>query len=977
MTGGGPRTDPRPMPRSGSVGPIPQRSPTSRRGAAERDELEPVRSWLVFLSRAIRAHRLYPPASAMRTQQMEAAVQGALGLLRQRESLVLGVREGEFLVDDQVVFTDDDPGHGPTHLLGAGSIFGLTLQLGLDPRELTELIAILAEDPGHQRRVGEELVTLLWRHHFRHVRYSHVDVLAASVVRRGGDEQASAESAETQRIRQDLADVVRRLAVDDATGHDLIASADRELDSPEACKRALDSRSYRLEKAITTFASSRAPGSLEAFRTELRRESAPEALALRLSQRVLEALRLEPRPTDPNPVLSSLLRLHRGMLEERAYEAARMLTLEVRRLGDEPVLVHDLELSSALLETMAEPALVALCVEHMDGSEDPRLAQRVGAYLRALGSAAWSGLIARFDSVERGGVRELLADLLLEVGEGRWAELPLLLERGRAEVGTQLLRAGQRLSPSDQAPLIAAALRTEHPEVRAAGTRLLLGYGPGAPDEALARLASDPDAKVRALAMRGLVTRPSSAGQRRLLQAIAQDSVLTKEPSELRQLLVATAVTAGEAAVEPLERLLTATTRLSAGLNNEAAEAVAAALSVVEGPAAAAILARAARSLNPKLRIAAKAALESGGRLERARLGLLHSGEVQIAALSERPAWPPEVRLEARAWGTSSGTPSSLPASLGAAPSGEAAASAPHSSPTATFAPRGRSGLTRLSTARAQPTSGAPRPQSGPSARAADASLQGPKAPAAPAPLSAAARPPPVSRPMAIDLPPASTPLGTAASTIEARPAPRSPEPGTPSSPAGATSHAQDAYAASLSRAARDSSAPAEPHAARGGLVREEPVSRRPDPRLAEEEFVLERHSFAEVRPVMPAPASSSRPATPPTRAPATPAGPPSAHLDLAADLALDWAAERSAWAATFQTEEPAPEPLPMTALTELPDLEPHPAAREPATGSAGSTPPHGRPAALAAEVALLTEDTPGEEPAPLLPDDALIFLPD
>src|SRR5262249_1981792 len=87
-------------------------------------------------------------------------------------------------------------------------------------------------------------------------------------------------------------------------------------------------------------------------------------------------------------------------------------------------------------------------------------------------------------------------------------------------------------------------------------------------------------------------------------------------------------------------RLLTKASSLTRGYKGAVIDAVAVALSVIDAQPAKDLLAKGARSLNPKLRSACRTALEQGGRSELARMGALAAETVpQIGAAAAGKPW--------------------------------------------------------------------------------------------------------------------------------------------------------------------------------------------------------------------------------------------------------------------------------------------------------------------------------------------------
>ena len=634
MTPSGPRSSP-------SVG--PRSSPRAALG--DEPALAEARSWLIAFMRALRAWRLYPATSHLRRQHVEAAYTSLRELLVGRGALTLGIREGAFLLGDEEVWLDDDPANGPTFQLATQSIFEISFAEGIPEEELTGLLAILAGDPGHLPRAGEDLDTLLWRRHLKHVRHLHVDVLAAAIQRQEAEEAAVRfEHPETERLRRTLAEMMEGLAVDEASGQDTVALRDGALETPEACRSAVATSQARLERVRAGF---ELPGNLGALRSEAEKQSAPEALTARLVDLLLAGLRLEPSPLEPNPALATLTQLYRGMIQDHAFQHAVAVVERVRALGDGAAIPRDVALSSGLAARLAEPELIARVLALLETAEDPRLLQGAALFLRALGDEGRAQVLGGFSRAQRSEARELLAEVAVDLTAAHPRELYGAFRGLTGEHGAQLLRTAQRLSPEDYAPLVSLGLIAESGLVRAQALRGLLRYTGGDSEELLARAARDGELEVRGIALRAIGHRRSELAVRRLAPLLDAVDLLERDPADLRLLLVVCASVLQAAALPRLARLFNDHGRLTSGVKAEALEAIASAIAVIDDDEARSLLTKAARSLNPRARGPAKAALESGGRSVLARLGLLAAepGEDRRQT-GKKPPWPEGVPLD-------------------------------------------------------------------------------------------------------------------------------------------------------------------------------------------------------------------------------------------------------------------------------------------------------------------------------------------
>lgn len=583
-------------------------------GERRASSLRAARSFAPLFVRAIRACRLYPAGNHVRQSHLEGA-RTALGeLLADMGSLTFGIREGALLFGDEVVFVDDDQRTGLTHLLASHAIFELTFQPGLTEAEVERLVLVLAEDRDHRRRRGEDMVTLLWRHHFTHARYRHVDVLVMATPADAPHGQLRVEDEETVRLRGELAEVVRALAVDEATGDDLITLSDRSLDTPEASQRAIDGHRRRVDWAIAAFAHRTPQRTMEALSLELAASRGHEALVVRLAGAVLDSLMRHPRPTDEGSGLALVWRTLADLLSLGALDGVRYLVERAVAMASRPLRREDAELAEALLARLIASDVMDRAVELLDHGTDPRDASRAAALLRAMGARALDGLMARLDRLERPHARDVACTIAVEASAQRTEALAAAVTGLRAEAAAQLLRAAQVLPPAALARLGLAGLTHGQGMVRAIAARIIAGFEGPTPEALLVRALGDTDAHVRTVAARVVTVQRIEAAARTIAGMLQRPGALERDPVELRALFHAHATLSGSAAVDELGRLLAQAAALTGGHKGATIEAAATALAATGSSVALEVLTRGAHSLNPRLRGPCKTALANAVR---------------------------------------------------------------------------------------------------------------------------------------------------------------------------------------------------------------------------------------------------------------------------------------------------------------------------------------------------------------------------
>ncbi|MCK6552887.1 hypothetical protein L6R52_44095, partial [Myxococcota bacterium] len=408
-----------------------------------------LRAWIPTFVRAIRACRLYPAKSGMREQHVSVAAAGLSKILAAHPVVTLAIRDGAFFSGDEEVFLDDDLRTGPTHFLTGHAIFELGLTQGLDAHELETFASILAEDPEHRRRLGEDLSTLLWRFDLPHVRHRTVDVLAAAVRsdRAAPSERRGriADDHETERLLAEEAEIIRALSIfpTEAGERDIAAEIDHSIASPDAWQGSIDADQERFRAAITLAERRLSKRYLDAIRLDLASTRSHDHLVARLSELLIEALSAEPDPSSPGPALTLLVRLFEGMISDGQFARALHLLERLRTLGasvgasaEATRWIVERVVASITSESTARLALAAL--DH--GAEHGQTAS-VLALLRALGDAIVPFVLSSLDTLRTDEARRVAAALAIELTPHRRAELHRAMRTATPEVALALLEA--------------------------------------------------------------------------------------------------------------------------------------------------------------------------------------------------------------------------------------------------------------------------------------------------------------------------------------------------------------------------------------------------------------------------------------------------------------------------------------------------------------------------------------------------------
>jgi hypothetical protein len=327
-----------------------------------------------------------------------------------------------------------------------------------------------------------------------------------------------------------------------------------------------------------------------------------------------------------------LIRYLVRLIREKDFAPAALLVARMRAIEIDTAFVRK------LIGELAAHGAIAHALAGLEAARDLHAARDSIAFLRALGDEGLPVLFGRIDSIEGAGARELLAALAIDLSLRRRPDLLNLMRTARPEVAIELLRASVACVPEEQADLITIGLVHSDAAVRVQALRSLVRFAPGRPDDLFSRALQDREQSVRLSAIRAIGARKSEAGAREIAELLLRHDILDRDPAELRPMLVTFAMLRGKAAIPELTRLLRKASALTSAHRSATIDALAFALSVVDNEESRAILAKGARSLNPRLRNACKLALDEGGRTELLRMNA--PMDPPPAGREGSPAWP-------------------------------------------------------------------------------------------------------------------------------------------------------------------------------------------------------------------------------------------------------------------------------------------------------------------------------------------------
>jgi HEAT repeat protein len=485
---------------------------------------------------AYRDTRLYPPghpAVSNTIQMLEAAVKSHLDTLGR---LALTVGEDRLFYEGEEVYTHAESRDNLAFLMFRDGIRALTLDPGLEPREIAVLVELLAQ-ADQMSDTGHDLSTSLWERDLVHVGVEMVDPFLEG---EGTQDDAYDELRET---------VMRRLS---------------ELGASDAAESGGGGGDFAPDATGAEFTAS---GKEDADKVDVNTVALTEEDLERGEWLVSHAS----EPIDEFALVLLDIMLDPSLLGGGDEPVARSLSLVVGQYLDR----HDLDGLDTVLDRLVTLESKGHCprgtMERVFA--DAATAERLSALIAAASvkSAEKAASIGEFLARMRGSLYPALLEIMATSSDKtvRKAVLDLLHTEGGIPVRYlwplmkdprwYVVRNAVQLATATGDPGLASQLEplSRHPDarVRREVVRSLATIGEARCLPALVRALQDEDSAVRTLAVRGLARQGNKAHFPAVQAMVEARDFEDRPPEEVEAILVAFAALGGERTVEVLNRM--------------------------------------------------------------------------------------------------------------------------------------------------------------------------------------------------------------------------------------------------------------------------------------------------------------------------------------------------------------------------------------------------------------------------------------
>jgi hypothetical protein len=578
------------------------------RGVEFKDPLSPkLYFWLNDVAKTVKGLRVYAENNEMLQKYLSTAHEGLNDILTQVPEASLAVREDRLLHGKDAVHVSEDRQEGLPFIFYRNAFRRLTFVRGMARDELLQLLRAITTDYTTFDYAGEDLVTALWRLALPHLRYLTIDAISLEAKR--ADSPKAREDID--RIQGDIESIVAAIYNTNAADEDIVAGVTITREDLEALKEIRKETEEDLD--LLDHATARAISDLPAaevakFALEVEREDR-DGLTRETMDILIRILFRETSSRGTKDVIEVLQQLFDSLVLGQRFAHATKLVQQLRARANNAESMQEMHIARHLLKLFASESRVQPVLSALGEGYKTATIAEVTEFLRALGAEITPLLLRSLDVLGNPAHRRLICELIAEFGIPDVGVLMESVKDAKWFVLRDVLALAQQLPPENVSPLIAHAIRYDHPKVRAHAVGMLRGYGRGVADRFLAeRIAEDQDLEVRMSAIRVAAARVSVESKPVLEKMLSDESLTDREPREIRMLTAAFAKIAGTDAVPVLDKILNP--GFFASLKTTEAQVAAAyALGAVGSESAMMVLQKGSRSINGKVRDAVKKAL--------------------------------------------------------------------------------------------------------------------------------------------------------------------------------------------------------------------------------------------------------------------------------------------------------------------------------------------------------------------------------
>ena len=495
-----------------------------------------VRDLFVTLGKALRAVQLYDENNPVYLRFVQSLRDALKELWGDIDQLVVTIEEDRMTVGGEEAYRADNRSDSLAFLFFKDGIRKITLLPGIEQDELTRFLGVI-QRTRRGRGEGDDLLTILWEADLVHFKYQYVDLLAEGV-----EIPAPGAGGSTEQLQGVLQE---EAPAEPETAHGQ-AAPQAERPKGTVSRDDFNPTLYSLD-----------PHEMEGLRKEVELEMARD-LRSHVISALLDRLEEPDNPARQSEILAILRTLLPNLLSRGAILPAAHVLAELRGMEERTGLfdAQRTQKSEKILDRLSSAQTMDELVRSLEDGTIRSTPTELSALLRRLRPGALGPLLRASELTQIRELQPVLREAVHGIAEQNPQAVAALLGDQDPIVLAGAARLAGRLKTAEAAPTLAALMAHPVADVRLAAVEAAVDLKASTAAGALQPLLVDPERSVRIAAARGLGRlryRPAAA---RFKDLVLGKEIRSADISEKIAFFESYGELAGEAALEPMDKLL-------------------------------------------------------------------------------------------------------------------------------------------------------------------------------------------------------------------------------------------------------------------------------------------------------------------------------------------------------------------------------------------------------------------------------------
>lgn len=577
--------------------------PREAESLVDPQELKSARELLMSFDKTSKASKIYLPNNPTLQKFLTDFYKKFQEHLEEYDALVLGVKQYQLLLGDQVVYSNDDKSESLAFKLYRDGVRQLSFYKGLEEREIQDFMEVININFDLDT-MDDDIVTLLWEKSLENIRYVVVEPLEEEAKLSDVAKQETQRKKETEQLEKNISAAERGRA----------PSEHRIVDSWAEDKSKVQDFPKLGVSTATIFALQE--DEISFLKQQISQDDHRHMLN-DFVQIIFEVLDREHDEDELLEMANTLEKILDSLLVVGDFSLAQNLITRLREMPQTYPHISPAKtiLLEGLIERQGTPAKVAQLTKVLN-QESPSDPKDIYNFLIRLNKTAVPSLTELLGELRHLKNRKIVCDALThicreevdllgrKVGDKRWFV-----------VRNIVFVLGNTGNPK-ALEYFRKTLRHPEPRVRKETLRSLVKFTDGAVGELLEEALKDGDTQVRAQAVRALAERNERKSSPAILQITRNEEFVERDYEEKKEFFLALGRLADESVLEFLKENLWRRNWFKKAKIEEMRQCAAHALGINGSPEASAILEEAAHSDNRIVREAASIGLRSRSRVQ-------------------------------------------------------------------------------------------------------------------------------------------------------------------------------------------------------------------------------------------------------------------------------------------------------------------------------------------------------------------------